>query len=228
MWSICSINTAEISLNRWRTSSISPFCNVRCINCKFNFIGVNGFLISWAICRAISRQALSRSDFANFFTFASSLSTISLYSFTSIPISSRSWYTIFSFFPPTLIWRSFSFTTCSGFVIRSATILDRIKASTITIMAIFTAIITISKISLFSSSPRVKYGILNTYLSPFSSTNGIYTAIYVNSTIFSSWTKLICSFLTICSKAFGFNKAPSNPFSNITGREVATRTPSQL
>ena len=54
----------------------------------FSFIGVSGFFISWATCLAISRHALSRSLCASSAAFSSTLFTILLYSFTSVPISS--------------------------------------------------------------------------------------------------------------------------------------------
>ena len=70
-------------------------------------MGVSGFLISWAICLAISRQALSRSDRASISTLFASSFTIRLYSSTRPAISSCPWYMICSFFFPSLISLNF-------------------------------------------------------------------------------------------------------------------------
>src|SRR5690606_2572665 len=51
-------------------------------------MGVNGFLISWATCLAISLQADSFSLLARIFLLASNLYNMLLYSFTRSPISS--------------------------------------------------------------------------------------------------------------------------------------------
>ena len=71
-------------------------CRARRRCCMPSRIGVRGFLISCATCRAISRQAPSRSVLARALAEASSFWTILLYSFTSPPSSSRRFQVISS------------------------------------------------------------------------------------------------------------------------------------
>src|SRR5205085_2914142 len=68
-----------------------------CRYCMLSFMGVSGFFISCATCRAISRQAPSLSLRASTCALSPSLLTILLYSFTSPPISSFLFHAISSF-----------------------------------------------------------------------------------------------------------------------------------
>ena len=89
--SICSIIVREVFSKRSLKSG-SPLCSERSSSCTLSFIGVSGFLISCATCRAISRHAVSRSDLASRAALMLNSSSIRLYSFTSSAISSSPSY----------------------------------------------------------------------------------------------------------------------------------------
>ena len=83
-----------------------------------SFIGVSGFFISCATCRAISRQAPSLSLLANAIALSPNLSTILLYSSTNSPISSLRFHVICSFICPRFTSRILSLIIEKELVIR--------------------------------------------------------------------------------------------------------------
>ena len=115
-WSICSMSVCVIRF-RFCFSLAASSPEDRCRCCTLSFIGVSGFLISWAICLAISRQADSRSERASLSAESANSSTIWLYALTSAPISSLASYCIFSLLFPKRIFPNLLSIILSGWVI---------------------------------------------------------------------------------------------------------------
>ena len=155
--SICSVRVAE---NLSRRASQSGALSFQAFSryCTLSFIGVSGFLISWATWRAISRQAISLSERARASALSARASTIRLYSFTRAPISSRRGHSIFSLALPRRIRRIFSRISFNGLVKRL-----EMKSAAINVRAISTTEILMMatikpEISSRSSAWRAKYG----------------------------------------------------------------------
>ena len=130
-----------------------------CRYCKLSFIGVSGFLISCATCRAISRQAPSRSLLARATALSSSFATILLYSFTSSPISSSRFQSIASFICPRLTAFIFLLMKEKERVMRL--VMNRATIPAIRKMNAFRLMMVTRKLAISSCSllSEVKYGI---------------------------------------------------------------------
>ena len=84
------------------------------MRCRVSFIGVSGLLISWAICLAISRQALSFWLLAKSILLSSRFSSIRLYSLTINPISSFDFQARGLFSPEKVVFPSVRVMNLSG------------------------------------------------------------------------------------------------------------------